>query len=450
MKKAGKALALLLALLMLAALAACALPGKETDDGDEEISERHSSKTDRRGSQEQTPETEQPQGEPQQEAEPQSEPAISEAVRVTLERSYDDSMEKAVLRGLDKEGTEIWRLESSAPATELTRIEEIGLWGDRYYFNDGGTVTALRVSDGEVLWVNRDFRGAGISSLVDGMNGNIYLCGYYGPDFFAVDAEGKTLADFRSVSDDHYWAYGMRWHGENELVVYYEGGPGTDATEEGLPYCVDLRDFSISYGWGVVELDAQTQYEANIFLSNFAEQRIETLIPAEAPDSELADFAFRFFRINRSGEISYGAQTEKLPLDKANDALERYTGRRLSDAPRKLREDGYGHVWQIADGQLVFPAEPDLVANRFAVVSEICRLEDGTLAMSFDVYAMDAESWRMNGMDASLYRISSTRARQLLDQGTVAYLGSGRATAVPYRDGARSSYQLLSYESWIY
>ena len=82
-------------------------------------------------------------------------------------------------------------------ATELDRVNEIGMREEVYYYAAGGTVTALDLQSGEVLWENEEFQGASLSYSF-GSDGQLYLCGYYGPDFFAVDQAVVTVSEAAS------------------------------------------------------------------------------------------------------------------------------------------------------------------------------------------------------------------------------------------------------------
>ena len=163
------------------------------------------------------------------------------AVHVCTTRD-DGESEKVRFEGQDANGTVVWeRTETTQHRTELTLIEEIGVWEDRYYYTREGNVCCLRLSDGFLLWENNEFGGSSISSLIDQRNGNVYLCGWYGPDFFACGKNGETLCKLNS-SGDFYWPSDMNWYNSDSLVIYWLGGAGL---EMALPYYIDLTDFSL-------------------------------------------------------------------------------------------------------------------------------------------------------------------------------------------------------------
>ena len=85
-----------------------------------------------------------------------------------MTRQDEGDREQVLIEGLDADGETVW--EHSAVTeyrTELTLIEEIGLWQDRYCFNNHGVVTCLSLESGDTMWENAEFGGASISSLID-------------------------------------------------------------------------------------------------------------------------------------------------------------------------------------------------------------------------------------------------------------------------------------------
>ena len=204
MKKHLRLMALLLCLALL--LSAC---GGRPAEEESAPAARHTASP-----RSETPETPAVTEEPQPDTEPPVSPSPAPAVRVVMERQDGNDIEKVLISGLTETGETVWQKEYATEyRTELTLIEEIGLWNDRYYFNRSGALICLRLSDGGELWRNEDFRGASISSLIDRQNGNVYLCGWYGPDFFACDCEGKTLSCFDSAAESCWWPSDMAWNG---------------------------------------------------------------------------------------------------------------------------------------------------------------------------------------------------------------------------------------------
>lgn len=131
--------------------------------------------------------------------------------------------EYAIVTAYDNAGNIVWQYETEKyRETELPQICEIGLKEDRFYFTESGTVVALDAQTGAVVWKNNDFGGAMISSAFG--NNAIYICGYYGPDFFAISYDGATLKRIDSFDPQYYWASKIELL-PGSIVVYLEGGP---------------------------------------------------------------------------------------------------------------------------------------------------------------------------------------------------------------------------------
>lgn len=172
---------------------------------------------------------------------------VSAVASVHFGRSGTGGKEFAVITGMDRDGNAVWAYETDGyEMTELTRIEEIALGETAYYFNEGGTITALDRETGDVLWRNDEFGGASIHSVVAD-NGTLYLCGYYGPDFFAVDKNGTTLKQIASFDDDYFWADDIALESDadgNPVIFVTLCGGGPDGySEDGYVFAVNPQTF---------------------------------------------------------------------------------------------------------------------------------------------------------------------------------------------------------------
>ena len=393
------------------------------------------------------PETPGPTDAPTASETPVSETAAPlDAVRVCMTRD-DGEGEKVRFEGQDGSGAVIWqRTETTRGRTELTLIEEIGLWEDRYYYTREGSVCCLRLSDGLLLWENDEFGGASISSLIDRRNGNVYLCGWYGPDFFACSENGETLCKYTS-SGDFYWPSDMNWRDADSLVIYWSGGAGL---EMALPYYIDLTDFSLSYDHDFQEMNADRQYWANIFISDFVEQSKNNYPTDGGSDYELAHFAQLFCKINRRDALSFDGSYDTFSLDTVNEVCMRFFGRQIHPANGVLYENRGGLQWTYENGWFRFPSGDGEAYNHFAVVNSSLQLEGGNVILGYDVYALDLDEYWKNGMDSALYRMTPAQAQAAEAAGRVTRRGQGWAKVTPVRQNGHDGYHMLRMETSLY
>lgn len=141
----------------------------------------------------------------------------------------------------DAESKVVW--EYKTPEYQLSELEpvtEIGIYGDLYIFNEAGTIVALDAATGNVKWKNEDFRGRSATAIID-ESGNIYACGWYSPDFFMVDANGKTVKRIETFDSDYYWPDSIVKEGD-KIKVTMTQGPNDEGS---FIFTVDLTDFSV-------------------------------------------------------------------------------------------------------------------------------------------------------------------------------------------------------------
>lgn len=174
---------------------------------------------------------------------PETTEAPAPQVNVVYEYKTSDSQEYATLTGFDPDGNVVWSWDTDrCEVAQLERVSDIGQWQDRYYYVDDGTVVAVDAASGKILWRNGDFDGspAGLDATLIDKDGTVYLCGFFGPDFFAVDASGNTLKKIDSLDDDYYWAYKLDKEG-NLITVHLSGGPEGDVGDPGYTFTVEME-----------------------------------------------------------------------------------------------------------------------------------------------------------------------------------------------------------------
>ena len=186
-----------------------------------------------------------PQDTPDEEVECAGIPDLPQASVNTVTYAYltdGCTQEYARITAYDQAQNEVWVYETPhLDMAQLVRVAPIGSWQDRYYFVEDGAVVALDIATGEVLWKNSDFGGcpAGEEAVAIDGDGTVYLCGFFGPDFFAVNAEGTTLTKTDSLNADYYWAHKLVLQ-DSFVMVYFSGGPEGDMGPEAYSVVVDL------------------------------------------------------------------------------------------------------------------------------------------------------------------------------------------------------------------
>jgi hypothetical protein len=170
--------------------------------------------------------------------------ASMEEIYVDFEHIYTEhSQEYGIIEAFYPDGSRLWTYETALyDCTQLERITEIGCKDDAYYLCEDGAIKKFDLATGMLLWENEDFSGSATDWLFDDED-NLYVCGYFGPDLYAVSAEGETLNCIDMASVDLYWPYDLSWYDENTIEITYEGTEmGQDGSQSLLIDISDMRD----------------------------------------------------------------------------------------------------------------------------------------------------------------------------------------------------------------
>lgn len=94
-----------------------------------------------------------------------------------------------------------WSYQAFNPLTELSALVPLfEMQNDKIYVYDDGKISALDAVSGETMWTNDDFGGYPSAWDFDDA-GNLYVCGYYGPDLMVIDKYGNTVVREDDISD---------------------------------------------------------------------------------------------------------------------------------------------------------------------------------------------------------------------------------------------------------
>ena len=219
----------------------------------------------------------------------------------------------------------------------------------------------------------------------------------------------------------------------------FPGGLDDDGRgpEEAAPY--PLRDISMS---------PDQQYEANIFLSNFAEQFFGDYSEfEESAATKAVHFAHIWSKLNDHDSIRYkqqnGSSYEVLTLEQIRAVIDRYFYLPVSDS---ALEKGllYPEHSFYQNGEFWFEAADGESYNRFAVADRLTLLSDETYEISFTVYEVDLMEYFDQGVSSDYYHLTSQEAAGA----GFTRIASGTALALPHSYRDRATYQLLEYHTW--
>lgn len=162
---------------------------------------------------------------------------------VTFSRQSQENLEYARITAVDDEGTVVWTVETKRyDVAQMDRVLPIGQWQQQYYFVDDGDIVALDVQTGGENWRNPDFGGvpAGPDACHITADGTVYLCGFFGPDFYAVDAKGSSIARISELEPEYYWAHRLIVE-QNRILVCFSGGPEGDMGPEAYKFPLEFE-----------------------------------------------------------------------------------------------------------------------------------------------------------------------------------------------------------------
>ena len=173
---------------------------------------------------------------------------------VTFKLEYQDGGQSlyGVIRAEDISGAVLWeRSTDSYMCAGYAQVTDLGIHGNRYYYEEGGTIVAIRIEDGAVLW--KSVQALGAPRCCFGEGDMIYLCGYYGPDFVALDRTGEALQYINSLDAD--FAY--------TTAIWYEAGT-VYVTKDGSASGQSAKTFSVDVSWMEPEQTEENGKETEI------------------------------------------------------------------------------------------------------------------------------------------------------------------------------------------
>lgn len=115
-------------------------------------------------------------------------------VRFDFHNIYKQGIETGYLNAYNKYDMIVWNYTTYGyPATELSRVNDIGETSYGYLIADDGYVICFEKQSGEALWLVTDSNvGASTVSCFDD-EGSLYICGYYGPALTKITNKGESI-----------------------------------------------------------------------------------------------------------------------------------------------------------------------------------------------------------------------------------------------------------------
>ena len=150
---------------------------------------------------------------------------------VSLVTKMNSGREHAVIIATDSDGLPVWTVRTEQyDAAQLSAFADIGIWQDQYYYVERGKVVCLDLNTGSKKWENSDFQGSPAQYChIIKEDGTVYLSGYFGPDFYAIDCSGNTLGRVDQIDPAYYWPVSLNVAGDT-VSIRMEGTPdGTEA-----------------------------------------------------------------------------------------------------------------------------------------------------------------------------------------------------------------------------
>ena len=209
-------------------------------------------------------------------------------------------------------------------------------------------------------------------------------------------------------------------------------------------------------------LSETQQYAANLSLSNFSEQwfcEMGTFDHYDSADTSIAQlfsFAHLWSKINRPTEMEYRDGYETMtretffeiigPRIAYPEDLQPIEGEDYS-AALGIGTFDWNHCWY-ENGRFYYPAGDGESYNRFTVVDEAYKLQDGTCRFRFTIYELDLDIYFDElGIPSKYYHLTPAEAAQLAANGTITAVHTGTAVCSPiyWQSSGREMYQLAYY-----
>lgn len=166
-------------------------------------------------------------------------PLSYDAYQVVYNIMEQNGEESGTFQGIGPDGNLIWTYETGTyPQGQMLQISPLGRFQGTYYLLANGTVIAVDITTGQILFENRDFGGCASQEvcLIDDY-GYLYLCGFDKPDFFAMDPMGHTVKVISTLDKQYFGPFKITAD-KNILTVHM--GQDKQGNSGDFPITIDM------------------------------------------------------------------------------------------------------------------------------------------------------------------------------------------------------------------
>ena len=274
---------------------------------------------------------------------------------------------------------------------------------------------------------------------------------YYTFCYYDIDEASKkeVIDTYSDYGDYPVWIF--EWSDELTKEEYESIIPKTDPIK--LPEGKSLSDIVLPNDYEKklplaknenmtdgtkIEITPDMQGKLNIFISNFAEQYMESYEYGHPDTDKLLNFAYVWSYFNKYSNIELEGNYYKISLEKINSILDRYMGYTLSDDEISAYQGNDLYQCYCKNGYYYTPAADGAMCCTYAVIESAYDVGNDNLRLEFSIYDLDREI--MEPIPKEYYSYDAKTASSATD-----LVKSGSGYAIVKKD--KDSYKLLMYEA---
>lgn len=140
---------------------------------------------------------------------------------------------QGVLIAFDENNDVVWTFKTGEfPYTDLVwEAKDLGVHNGMYYVA-ADALYAVDLETGKEVWKNDEYKGAFTSVDFD-PDGNMYACGYYGPQLAVITPDGDMKYYYETLNvaghdpEEFYYAYYIEYVNDNKVIINFERNNAT-------------------------------------------------------------------------------------------------------------------------------------------------------------------------------------------------------------------------------